>query len=157
VQRAGANQMALSHELDKLLIYDPKITQFTIDLLIEPLPQSTVFDLLEAAFSGNTKRAIEIYSEQRKQQVEPQAIMGMIAWQVHILACVKASQKNGPSRIAQAYKINPYVVNKSLNLTSKMTYQAMKDLVQNTLDLDVRLKSESIDADDAVQAYLLTL
>ncbi len=157
IQRVGANQMALHNELDKLLIYQPVITLATIDLLTEPAPQSTVFDLLEAAFSGKTKKALEIYKEQRQQQVEPQAIMGMLAWQMHILAVVKANEKLGPDGIASAAKLNPYVVRKTMYLTSSQSLRDIKNLVKKVLDLDIRLKSEAIDADDAIQHLLLTI
>jgi DNA polymerase-3 subunit delta len=157
VQRVGANQMALHNELEKLLTYQPVITRAVIDLLTEQQPQSTVFDLLEAAFSGKTKKALEIYQEQRKQQVEPQAIMGMLAWQMHILAVVKANESLGADGIASAAKLNPFVVRKTMYLTSSQSLRDIKDLVKRVLDLDIRLKSEAIDADDAIQHLLLTI
>lgn len=157
VQRVGSNQMGLSNELDKLLTYQPVITRATIDLLTEQEPRSTVFDLLEAAFSGKTKKALEIYQEQRNQQVEPQAIMGMLAWQMHILAVVKANEKLGPDGIASAAKLNPFVVRKTMYLTSSQSLRDIKDLVKRVLDLDIRLKSEAIDPDDAIQHLLLTI
>ncbi len=157
IQRVGNNQMGLHNELEKLLSYQPVITRAVIDLLTEPEPQSTVFDLLDAAFSGNHKRAIELYQDQRKQQVEQQAIMGMLCWQVHILAVVKANLKLGPSGIASAAKINPYVVNKTLNLTRNQSLADIKVLIKKVLNLDIRLKSEAIDADEALQHLLLTI
>ena len=157
VQRLGNSQMGLSNELDKLLTYQPVINRAVIDLLTEPEPQSTVFDLLEAAFSGKTKRALEIYQEQRKQQVEPQAIMGMLAWQTHILAVVKANEKLGADGIASAAKLSPFVVRKTMYLTSSQSLRDIKDLVKRVLDLDIRLKSEAIDADDAIQHLIITL
>lgn len=157
VGRAGLNQMGLSNELDKLLSYDPKITRQTIDDLVEPLPQSSVFELLDAAFAGNKKRTLELYEDQRKQQVEPQAIMGMIAWQLHTLTVVKFNEKDNPDVLAKEAKLNPYVVRKSLNITNKLSQKDVKDLVGKALELDVRLKSEMIDADDAVQHFLLTI
>ncbi len=157
VQRVGINQLTASNELDKLLIYDALITRETIDYLTEQLPQSSVFDLLDAAFSGNTKRAMELYQEQRTQQVEPQAIMGMIVWQVHVIAVVKANEKLSPDEIARAAKLNPYVIRKTQSLTRNLSLKQVKELVARTLALDVRLKSEAVDADDAVQHFLITL
>jgi DNA polymerase III subunit delta len=157
VQRVGANQMALHNELDKLLTYQPVITRATVDLLTELEPQSSVFDLVEAVFSGNTKKAINLYQDQRKQQVEPQAIMGMLAWQMHILAVVKANEKLGPDGIASAAKLNPYVVRKTMYLTSSKSLRDIKDLVKRVLDLDIRLKSEAVDADEAIQHLLFTI
>ncbi len=65
VMRVGANQQTLSNELAKLLSYDKAITRQTIDLLTEQTPQSTIFELLDAAFAGNSKKAMELYAEQR--------------------------------------------------------------------------------------------
>lgn len=157
VHRAGLNQMSLSHELDKLLSYETAVTRTTIDLLVEPLPQSSTFDLLDAAFAGNKKRTLELYNDQRRQSVEPQAIMGMLAWQVHILAVVKFNEKDSPEAIASAAKLNPYVVRKTLGITRNLTQRQVRELVGKALRLDVRLKSEMIDADDAVQHFLLTI
>ena len=50
VERVGDNQMQLSNELDKLLSYSPQISREGIDLLTEKAPQSTIFELLDAAF-----------------------------------------------------------------------------------------------------------
>ncbi|MBA2278877.1 DNA polymerase III subunit delta [Candidatus Saccharibacteria bacterium] len=157
IQRAGSNQMGLSNELDKLLSYEPTISKGTIDLLIEPLPQSSVFHLLDAAFAGNHKKALELYDDQRNQQVEPQAIMGMLAWQLHVIAVVKFNEKEGADIIAKEAKLNPYVVRKTLNLTRNLSQKAVKELVSRALALDVSLKTENIDADDAVQHFLLTI
>ncbi len=157
VSRLGTDQLGLSHELEKLLIYDQNISRDTINLLTEPLPQSTVFDLLDSAFRADHKRTIELYQDQRKQQVEPQAIMGMLAWQLHILAVVKFNEKSSPETIAKEAKLNPYVVRKTLSLAKHLTQKEVKDMVAKALRLDIRLKSETIDADDAVQHFLLTI
>ncbi len=157
VMRVGLGQLNASNELDKLILYSPEVTRETIDLLTDQQPQSTVFDLLEAAFSDNKNEAIRLYQDQRKQQVEPQAIMGMIAWQVHILAVVKANEKLGAGSIAQSARLNPYVVRKTLALMRGQNMAEIKRLVKKTLQLDARLKSEAVDADEAVQHYLLTL
>lgn len=157
ISRFGVNQIGLKHELDKLLSYEQNIDKDAIDLLTEPMPSSSMFDLLDAAFAGNRQKAMSLYQDQRKQQVEPQAIMGMIAWQLHNLAVVKLNEKQGADEIARLAKLNPYVVRKTMNLTRSLTPQQVKDLVDRALRLDVRLKSEQIDADDAVQHFLLTI
>src|SRR5579864_1130090 len=83
VERIGANQQLLKNEIDKLLLYDPNVTRQAIELLTEPTPQSTIFNLLDAAFAGNGSRALELYAEQRAMKVEPPQIIAMLAWQLH--------------------------------------------------------------------------
>jgi len=157
VQRVGLGQAGLSNEIDKLLSYESGITRDSILLLTEASPQGTVFDLMDAAFRGDLKKTLELYESQREQQVEPQAIMGMLAWQVHTMAAVAAQQSQDANAVAQSTGINPFVVRKTLSLTSRHSLKEIKELVHKTLELDIRLKSESIDADDALQEYLISL
>jgi DNA polymerase-3 subunit delta len=157
VNRVGASQQLLSNELDKLLLYDPKITRETIDLMTEEAPQSTVFQLLDAAFAGNTKRALELYEDQRAQRVEPQAIIPMLAWQLQIVAIIKAAGKKSVEEIAAEAKLNPFVVRKSSSIANKLTLARLKELIHDLRSLDVKLKSTSIDADEALKFYLMSI
>lgn len=157
VDRNGPNQQMLRNELDKLLAYDSAITRQSIEALTDRLPQSTVFELLDAAFAGKTKQAMQLYYEQRTLKVEPQAIIAMLAWQLHILVVVKAAGNKPSADVAKAAKLNPFVARKSQGLVRNVTLTRLKALVAELLDLDIRLKRSSIDADDAVQLYLLKL
>lgn len=157
VDRVGVNQQLLSNELTKLLQYSPQITRTNIDLLTEKTPRSTIFELLDAALSGNTKRALELYAEQRAQKVEPQQILALLGWQLHVLALVKVAGNRDAGQIASDAKINPYVIRKTQGIAQRMTMPQVKKLVHDTLVLDVRLKSEAIDADEALQNLIITL
>ncbi len=157
IVRVGANQQLLTNELDKLLIYEPNITRASIDLMTELTPQSTIFQLLEAAFGGNLKRTLEIYNDQRAQKVEPQAIIPMLAWQLQILAIIKTAGKKSIDDIAAESKINPFVLRKSSVIANKLTFPRLKELIHQLRQLDVRLKSTSVDADEALKFYLISL
>jgi DNA polymerase-3 subunit delta len=157
IDRVGPNQQMLQQELNKLLSYEPHISKTTIELLTDRLPQSTVFELLDAAFSGNAQKTFALYREQRALKVEPQAIIAMLAWQLHILAVVKTADNRGPDAIAKEGKINPYVVRKTQGLARTVSLTRLKQLVADLLALDVRLKTQSIDADEALQLYLIRL
>lgn len=157
VSRTGPQQQLLAQELDKLLLYDASITRETIDLLVEAAPQSSIFDLLEAAFGGRLQQAMKLYAEQRAARVEPQQILAMVAWQLHILAIVKAGQGKDPQIVAKDAKLNPYVVRKSSGVAGKIPGSRLKQLIHDALVLDVRLKSEALDADDALAQYIVQL
>lgn len=157
VERVGANQQLLASELEKLLLYEPNIARESIELLTEPNPQSTVFQLLEAAFAGNARRALELYAEQRAQKVEPQQIIAMLAWQLHIVALAKTAGTRMPDAAAGEAKVSPFVFKKSAAIARKLTLVKLKKLVADLLQIDWRLKRESLDADEAVQNYLLQI
>lgn len=157
VERVGANQQLLANELEKLLLYNPKVTRQSIDTLTDVAPQSTIFQLLEAAFAGNRKRALNLYSEQRAQKVEPQQIVAMLAWQLHVLAIIKTAGDRSSSEIAKDAKINPFVVDKSRGIARQLSLAELKKLINDLLEIDQTSKRTSIDVDEALQHYILTL
>lgn len=157
VERAGVNQQLLANELDKLLLYDSKISRSSIDLLTEAMPQSTIFQLLEAAFAGQQKRAMKLYEEQRAMKVEPPQIIAMLTWQLHVLAIIKAADSRSVDQIAQESKLNPYVLRKSQTIANKLSFSELKQLVKSLLLIDISMKRTNIDADDALQHYILSL
>ncbi len=157
VNRVGAGQQLLSNELDKLLAYNVSITKETIDLLSDETPKGTIFQLLDAAFSGNTKRALELYQEQRAQRIEPQAITPMIIWQLQAITIVKTAGQRSIDEIASDSKINPFVLRKSAVAAKKLSLSRLKELIHELRLLDVALKSTDIDADEALKLYIMQL
>jgi DNA polymerase-3 subunit delta len=157
VERVGANQQLLASELSKLLTYDPQISRATIELLVEPAPQSKIFDLLDAAFSGRPQRALALYQDQRAQKVDPSQIIAMVAWQLKVLAIVKHAGGRKAADIAREAKLSPYVVQKSEHIAEGLTMAQLKLYASELLSLDERSKRQRIDLDEALQNYLITL
>ncbi len=157
IDRVGPSQQLLASELGKLALYNPQITHQSIELLTDRSPHSTIFELLEAAFAGQTKRALDLYAEQRALKVEPPQLIAMLAWQLHVLALIKTAGERSPQSIATEAKINPFVVSKNMGIAHKLTLAQLKRLISNLLELDVKLKSQTIDVDAALQHFLLEL
>ena len=157
IERVGANQQLLANEIEKLILYDSNITRQTIDLLTDLTPASTIFQLLESAFAGNAKRALNLYAEQRAMKVEPQKIIALLAWQLHVLAIIKTAGERSIDVIAKEAKLNPFVVQKSQSIARNLTFLKLKKLVSDLVKIDTQTKSTNIDPDEAIQHYLLKL
>lgn len=157
VERIGTNQQVLANELEKLLIYDPKISRQTIDLLTEPTPQSTIFQLLEAAFAGNGKKTLDLYAEQRALKVEPPQIIAMLTWQLNVLAIIKTAGERSADQIAKEAKLSPFVVRKSQAIARQLTLAELKKLIADLLNIDQKSKRTDLNPDEALQTYLLKL
>lgn len=155
VDRVGANQQLLSNEIRKLALVGTKITRDTINQLTEPTPQSKIFDLLDAAFSGQTKKALALYAEQRSMKVEPQEILAMIGWQLRQVALAKTAGTKHD--LVKEGKVSPYSANKAKAIASRLTLHKLKDLVHSLVVLDARSKRQPIDLDEALQAYIMKL
>lgn len=157
VERVGGDQQLLNNELEKLVLYDPVVSRRTIDLLTDATPQSTIFQLLEAAFAGRIGPSLKLYAEQRALNVEPPQIIAMLAWQLHVLAVVKTAGDRSTDAIAKEARLNPFVVRKSQSLARDLTLSRLKGLIDELVSIDVRIKRTSTDPDEALQHYLLSL
>ena len=153
IGRVGARQQRLGNELQKLLLAD-EINREVIDGLTEATPQSKVFDLLDAAFRGQAKRAMELYQEQRKLRVEPQEIMAMLGWQLRQACLAKTAGKHD---LVREGKVSPYSASKASTIASRLTLTRLKQLVYDLTMLDAKSKRVSVDMDEALQNYILAL
>ena len=158
VERVGANQQLLASELNKLLTYDQRVTPDSIARLTEPAPQSKIFDLLDAAFSGNARRALELYRDQRAQRVDPAQIIAMIAWQLRLVAVIKSAGNKKPADIVGQAKLSPYTLQKSETIAARLSTARLRQLITDLLAIDVRSKRAGrLDIDEALENYLVGL
>jgi DNA polymerase-3 subunit delta len=157
VERLGTDQQLLANELEKLLLYDPKVSRTSIEQLTTASPQSTIFQLLETAFAGNGRRTLQLYAEQRNLKVEPAQIIAMLTWQLHVLAIIKTAGERSAEQIAKEARINPYVVRKSQAIARSLSTAELKQQIASLLSIDMRSKRTNLDADEALQNYLLEL
>lgn len=157
ITRVGSNQQLLSNEIDKLLQYSPAITKETVLLLTDQAPQSSTFDLLDAALAGNAKKAIGLYHDQRAQKVEVVQMIALLAWQLHVLAIVKSAGGKDSNTIAKDAKLNPYVVRKTASLANRLSMVQISSLISNVQRIDMRLKSEAVDPDEIFMQLLIDM
>lgn len=156
VRRVGIKQQLLAGEVEKLVLYAPTITKSTIDLLVEPTPQSTIFALIDAALRGNIDSALNLYADQRAQGVEPQQILAMLVWQLHVMSLV-VSGKLPPDDIAKQAKISPWTVSKTKALLVHRTRSNVHTLVRELLRIDIASKTSAIDLDDALKQFIIEM
>lgn len=157
LSKLSTDQQLLHNELDKLIAYKPTITEQTIDLLVEPMPQGSIFELVNVAFSGDAKKTLEVYKDQRRQNVEPLAILGMISWQLHALATVSLAGNRSVDTIASESNLNPFVIRKSQALLERRSFAQIKELIGEALKTDLRTKSQHVNEDEVLIQLLLKI
>lgn len=157
VDRIGPHQQMLTQEIDKLLLFSPHITSQTIHDLTDKMPQSTMFELLDAAFAGKHEHALRLYQDQRAQKVEPQAILAMLAWQLQIIVTVKTAGERPQEEIAKTAKLNPFVVRKTATVARRHSLAEIKQAVDRLYSIDIRSKRSQLDLDEALSLFLLQL
>ena len=157
IDRVGDNQLMLSQEIIKLILYSPAISTESIDLLTERSPSTTIFELLDAAFDLNPKKALGIYREQRAQKVEPEQILAMLSWQLNIVAIYMTSKKLSDSEVLSVSRMSPYTLSKAKRISSKLNPTTLKKLVSNLSELDVMNKTSKLDLDEGLKNFIVTL
>jgi DNA polymerase III delta subunit len=152
----GTNHQLLVNELAKLVLFKGHIDSNSINLLTSHTPQSSVFAMLDSAFNNQTAKALKLYDEQRSQGMEPQAILGMIAWQLNVLAVVKAANGLDAQQIAGESKINPFVVRKVLNIAKYISTKKLITMLDDSLEADRKIKTTNANPDDVIQTLIIT-
>jgi DNA polymerase-3 subunit delta len=151
VERVGPNQQLLSQELSKLVIHSTDISRDTIEQLVEPTPQSKVFDMLDALFSGNARKAQNLYEDQRAQGEEPQKLLAMITWQLQQLTfAVFAPVKSVDSLVSAG--LSPYSAKKALSLAEHISKSDLIFFITELAEIDMQSKTNA-DIESALAVY----
>jgi DNA polymerase III subunit delta len=155
VARVGTNQQNLFNELSKLLSYNKEITLENIDKLTEATLKSSIFDLVESAMTGDIRKSLKLYDEQRSAKVEPQYIIAMLGWQLHLMAIVKVSPGGNPANVAREFGLSPYAVIKAASLVKDISYKELKRMIGQLFHLELTSKSQTIDLDESLKNYIV--
>ena len=150
----GDDQFLIQNELDKLLTYDLGITKSNIELLVDPLPSSTIFELLDASLCLNFKKAFKIYDSQRSQKIEPESILGMFIWQLHIIALIK-TYKGDLNELNNNLALKPFVIQKALNLSKNFSITKLKELITYLKEADINSKTKNTSLDEYLKNFLI--
>jgi len=156
VERVGSNQLLCDNELNKLSLYKSTIDREAINQLIELNPSSKTFDLINAAFSRNYKLACNLYRDQRRQKVDPSIIIGLLAWQLHVLAVVSQAKGNSPSQMANDMAIAPSVISRTATIAQKINYAQVTVLINRLIYIDNKAKTAEVNLDDALLNWIMT-
>lgn len=152
IDRIGDDQLRLSQEVNKLILYSKDITRHSIDLLTEQSDQSTIFELLDAAFSLSPAKALIVYNGQRLRRVEPEQILAMLSWQLNTLALYMSSKNTSASS-----GLSPYTESKARQIATKLPYLRLKQLIKELTNLDFRYKTMTLDLDEGLKNFIVDL
>lgn len=155
-KRSGTDPKKLNYEIQKLLYFDKDITSENVKHLVDESFESSVFELVNAIFTQNKKRAMQIYERERKLGAEVPAIIGMLGWQIHLIACVKINTKP-LADLARDLKTSPYSLSQTKNLSKNFDLERVRTLIDKVSELDYRTKTEQIDNDQAMKNLIVSL
>lgn len=156
VDYVGIDQWRLDSELNKLLLSGRAASEEVIRDIAEPTPQATSFELLDAAFRGQTKEMERLFETVSRQE-DPYMFFGLLAGQIYALALIKTAKGKRPDEIAKATGVHPFVLQKVGRLADMMTLSTLQKLTNRLAELDANMKSRAVEPWTQVYSFLRSL
>lgn len=142
VERVGLDQWQLFHAIEKLAVVG-EVTEVSLERYIEANPTENVFNLLDAALRGDSRKVSSMVSTLRVNQ-DPYMTFGLLSGQVFQLAALTASDKPS-AEVAKDIGAHPYALSKLAPHASSLGRRGAKKLVAIFADTDTLLKSNPTD------------
>ncbi len=120
IEKVGFDQWQLQNEIQKLVNYNPTITIDSIDKLVVPNVEYSVFVMTDALAKQQVGRAVDTYRSLVAQNEPDQKILGAIMYQYRVLALCKIHEGD-TSGWAKQFGLAPYAVSKSQSIARTLT------------------------------------
>lgn len=156
VQYVGVDQWQLLSELEKLRLSGREPSESLIRELIEPTPQATSFELLDAAFAHNHV-LLEQHLSVVSRSEDPHMFFGLLSSQIYALALLQSADGRRQNEIAQVAGIHPYVLQKISPLAEQTSREQLSRLINKLANLDTNLKSQAVDPWIQIRSFLLQI
>ena len=119
----------------------------------------TTFQFSRALAEKDKKSALKLYQELLNYKIEPLSIIGLLASQFRIMYQVKSLEEKNMrnDEIASSLKEKPYRITKTRELTRYYSKRKILDLMIKLEDIDLKIKTTSVDANTLVQLFILNI
>ena len=117
------------------------------------------FQFSRALAEKDKKSALILYQELLNYKIEPLSIIGLLASQFRIMYQVKSLEEKimRNDEIASSLKEKPYRITKTRELTRYYSKKEILDLMIKLEDIDLKIKTTSVDANTLVQLFILNI
>lgn len=156
VEYVGTDQWRLQTEIQKLVLSGRDIDESTIHEFVEPTPQATSFELLDAAFAGRHETVERVLKVVGRSE-DPYMFFGLLSSQLYAIALMHTAGQRRPDEIAKAAGVHPFVLKKVAPLARQLTAAQLGQLTEALAELDTTLKSLSVDPWTQLKAFLVSL
>ncbi|HOB19224.1 MAG TPA: DNA polymerase III subunit delta [Candidatus Atribacteria bacterium] len=156
LDRAGNSLERISKEVEKLVSYtkqDPVITGEIIQKMVKPLPEHTVFQLIDSIAARKKSDALKLLDVLMENGEPVMLILTLLARQIKIiLLCkeyqdMKLSYGMAVDRLTaiEGIKVHPYTAKKCMAQARNFTSDQLKSALKDCADLDFNIKSGRIE------------
>lgn len=162
VEYSEQGMTEILNEIEKLIAYvgdNKKIDESDIEKVCTKSISGRIFDLTDAAVSGDGEKAIELLDNLITLREPVQKIQFMISRQLLQLYNAKLLLDNGVSTglISKKLGVSPYVCNKILRIAGNYSRKQLEKALKRSLEADVGMKTGKIENRTAVEVLIAEL
>jgi DNA polymerase-3 subunit delta len=155
----GSDLRLLDLEIDKLLTYiggERSITREDVELLVSYVQEGSIFDLVDALGTRDTKLAMQLTEKLLEDGRHPLYLLHMIARQFRILLQTKELLGKGaaPGDIAALLHLHPFPARKAVAQAPNFSIAQLEDIFHRLLELDATLKSSEMEERLALELFV---
>lgn len=155
----GYSSTVIASQLDKLALYSSDLKYEDVKALTTVEPTQDVFKMTNALFEKNRVQLLELYRNFRAQNMEPNAIIGLLAGQIRFVYQVRVLMDEGYRKEAIMQELNASsgrIWNTMRNASNFSANQLLENLAMLS-HLDQAIKSGRVDRDTAFENFILRI
>lgn len=157
---AGEDMSLLYNESEKLICYRLGHSSIDGDDVREVCSRNIgndVFEMVRAIATKNRQKALKLYYDLLELRERPMGILSLITREFNILLKVKMLRDAGKNyeSIEKVAGINKYFVGKYVNISSRFTYEYLKEAVTECIDTETLFKQGRINDLIAVEMLIV--
>lgn len=142
VRRVGHDPWRISNALQKIsFVNEP--TREHVEKLVDAEPQEKVFNLINAAFTGDVHNISRMIADLRQTQ-DPYMTLGLLIGQVYMIA-VLVSSSVSESVVAKDFGVHPYSIKNLASHAKKLNKKEVKKIINVFAQIDNNIKTSSVD------------
>lgn len=155
----GFSSMNISNELDKLSLYSTHLTLQDVQQLTTVEPSTNVFKMTDALFEKDKVRFLGLYRSFREQNMEPIAILALIASQIRFVYQVRVLMDEGKSRndMMSILGASSGRIWNTMRNAGRFRADQLLDHLAWLSRLDQNMKSGKIDKDVGFENFILQI
>ena len=158
----GNDAARLLSEISKIASYAgdrPSVTSGDVSALATPSTECTVFQLVDAVVTGQSKRALVLLKNQLLNGTEPANMLALLLRQYRFLQQIKIMQYEKKSRefIRSALGVPPFALDQYVRQASLYTGSQIRQAVALCFDTEYGFKSGRMQVGSALEALIIKL
>ena len=156
---AGYSSSNLSKQLDKLALYSEHLSMADVQALTTVEPTQNVFKMTDALFEKDKVRLLGLYRTFREQNVEPLAILGLLASQIRFVYQVRVLMDEGKSKndMMEMLGASSGRIWNSMRNAGRFRADQLLDHLAWLSRLDESMKSGKVDKDTGFENFIFQL